>query len=324
MMHMLIDVVIPCFRVSRQVIPVIQELLELDFIRTIIIVDDACPERTGMGVRDAFPNNASLLILEHKSNQGVGGAMLTGYKYAFDNGADIVVKVDGDGQMSPELIPFLIKPILQKRADYVKGNRFFYPKQLVIMPKIRLIGNAILSLVNKFSSGYWSVIDPTNGFTALVKTAYRQIDISAIDKGYFFESDMLFRLGIANAVIVDIPMTAIYNDEPSSLNISRILVEFPPKYLNRFLKRIAYQYFIREFNIASLEIICGIPLLLLGLSYGIYQWIAHASAAEVTPAGTAMIVGLLILMGFQLLLSALNYDISHSPTFPLQNMEDKF
>lgn len=318
-----IDVVIPCYRVKRQVIAVIEELLRLNFIRTIIVVDDACPEKTAEIVLEKFPHCASLKIIKHENNQGVGGAMISGYQHAFDNDADIVVKVDGDGQMPPHHIEKLINPLMLKRADYVKGNRFFHPKQLSAMPKNRLLGNAILSLINKFSSGYWSIIDPTNGFTALGKTAYQQLETKNIDKGYFFESDMLFQLGIANAVVMDIPMPTIYNDGPSSLNITRVLFEFPPKYTSRFFQRIAFKYFIREFNIASLEILFGIPFLFFGLIYGILEWITHARLNTTTPAGTAMIVGLLVLMGFQLILSALNYDITHEPQRPLVGLEER-
>lgn len=317
-----IDIVIPCYRVSQQVVAVIQEALLLPFIRYIIVVDDACPEASGKVVRENFPEYPKIILIEHPANQGVGGSVLSGYQYAFEKGADIVVKVDGDGQMPPRQIVSLVKPLLQKRADYTKGNRFFNPQHLSVMPKARLFGNAVLSLVNKFSSGYWSVIDPTNGFTAISKEAYWQLNTNSIDRRYFFESDMLFQLGIVNAVVKDIPMQSIYADEPSSLSISRVAVEFPPKYINRFLKRIGFRYFVREFNIASLEIIFGIPFLLFGFCFGIYQWTEHARLGEMTPAGTSMIVGLFILMGFQLILSALNYDIIHEPQTPLALQED--
>jgi glycosyltransferase involved in cell wall biosynthesis len=312
-----IDIVIPCFRVSKQVIPVIQEALSLSFVRQIIVVDDACPEASGKAVKAAFADQARVTVLTHELNQGVGGAVLTGYRHAFEQHADIAVKVDGDGQMSPSLIATLIKPIMIKQADYTKGNRFFKPRNLAVMPKARLFGNAILSLINKFSSGYWSIIDPTNGFTAISAAAFRQIEVNAIERRYFFESDMLYQLGIANAVVKDVPMAPVYAGEPSSLSISRVLLDFPPKYISRFLKRIAYKYFVREFNIASLELIFGIPALCTGVVFGLYESMQHKQLGEYTPAGQAMIVGLLILMGFQLILSALNYDITHEPQFPL-------
>lgn len=313
----IIDVVIPCFRVREHILDVVEEILQQGVARNIIVVDDACPENTYELVSKVYGDRNNVIALKHDNNQGVGGAVLTGYQYAFDHGADIVVKVDGDGQMDPKFIPHLTDPIIQQRCDYSKGNRFFFPKFLTGMPKIRFIGNSILSLVNKFTSGYWSLMDPTNGFTALHRTAYSQLQPETLSRDYFFESDMLFQLGIANAVVLDIPMPAIYGSEKSNLVLPKILFRFPGKYISRLLKRIAFKYFIREFNIASLEIMFGLLLFGGGLTFGCYQWITHLMIGEETPAGTVMIFGITVILGFQLLLSALNYDISHEPAIPL-------
>jgi dolichol-phosphate mannosyltransferase len=229
--------------------------------------------------------------------------------------------VDGDGQMPLALLGRLVNPILRGEADYAKGNRFFRPRDLVKMPRVRLLGNAGLSLVNKFCSGYWSVMDPTNGFVALHRVAYQHLEPERIARDYFFESDMLHRLGIIRAVVADVPTPVIYGEESSSLNVFRTLLLFPGKYLKRFLRRLAYLYLIRDFNIASLEILAGLPLLLAGLVFGGCNWFANAMVGRVTPPGTVMITGLLILIGFQLLLSAANYDITHEPLTPLLRLE---
>lgn len=317
-----IDVVVPAFRVRTHVVDVIRAALAQDFVRNVVVVDDACPEHSGEAVQAAFPNEPRVTVLRHEQNQGVGGAVLCGYRHAFGHDADIAVKIDGDGQMPPERILRLITPILRRQADYTKGNRFYSPRHLAGMPGMRLFGNAMLSLINKFSSGYWSIIDPTNGFTALSRIAYLQLDTEKLERRYFFESDMLYQLGIVSAVVEDVPMPAVYNGEPSSLNIYRVAVEFPPKYCKRFVKRIGFRYFLREFNIASLEILLGMPALLAGLAFGIYEWTVHMQHDELTPAGTTMIVGLLILMGFQMILSAINYDVVHEPDRPLIQRDD--
>ena len=320
---MQIDIVIPCYRVSGQITGVVEQTLTLPQVRNIIVVDDGCPEHSGQVVLSQFGDESRVVVIEHPTNQGVGGAVLSGYAHAFAHGADVVVKVDGDGQMDPQLVPLLLAPIMQGKADYTKGNRFFYPKHLTGMPRSRLFGNATLSLISKFSSGYWSIMDPTNGFTALHCAAYRQLDTESLDRGYFFESDMLFQLGIANAVVMDVPMLPLYQGETSSMNISKVALQFPGKYFSRFLKRIGFKYFIREFNIASLEIMCGVPAMVAGLVYGIYHWLGREYIGKPTPAGTVMIVGLLLLMGFQLLLSAVNYDITHEPNIPLSQRNSK-
>jgi glycosyltransferase involved in cell wall biosynthesis len=273
-------------------------------------------------VQAAFAGEPRVTVLFHESNQGVGGAMLTGYACAFERGADIAVKVDGDGQMRPDLTEDLIAPILRRQADYTKGNRFFFPRALATMPGTRLVGNGLLSLVSKFCSGYWSVMDPTNGFTALHRAAYMHLETGKIARDYFFESDMLYQLGLVNAVVIDVPMPVIYADEESSLSIPRVLLQFPGRFLKRFAKRIGYKYFIREFNVASLEIFSGLPLLLAGTVMGAWNWIANALADRPTPPGTIIIVALFILIGFQLLLSALNYDIVHEPRRPLLENSD--
>lgn len=312
-----VEVVIPCYRVSREVITVIRSALAQPSVRRVVVVDDACPDGTGSKVAAELGRHPRVLLVHHETNQGVGAAVLTGCRHAFDNGADVVVKVDGDGQMDPALIPLLVSPIARGEADYAKGNRFFYPRNLKGMPAVRLFGNSLLSFVNKFSSGYWSVMDPTNGFTALHRLAYRQLDLDKLDRRYFFESDMLFQLGIANAVVADVPTPVVYGEESSNLSLSRAAAVFPFKHLKRFIKRIGYKYFVRDFNIASLEILSGLPALLAGLVFGIYQWMHHLRLGETTPAGTVMIVGLLIIVGFQLLLSAANFDITHEPSVPL-------
>ncbi len=317
-----IDVVIPCYQVRQHVNAVVRECLAQAFIRNVIVVDDACPQDSAAAVESEFSAVDRVIVIRHASNQGVGGAMVSGYRHAFEHGAEIAVKVDGDGQMPPDRIARLVAPILRKQADYTKGNRFYSPQHLSGMPAMRLFGNAMLSLINKFSSGYWSIIDPTNGFTALSRTAYLQLDTGKLERRYFFESDMLYQLGIVNAVVEDVPMPAVYNGEPSSLNIYHVAVEFPPKYLKRFVKRIGFRYFLREFNIASLEILLGVPAMLAGLVFGIYQWTIHTERDELTPAGTTMIVGLLILMGFQMILSAINYDVVHEPDRPLTQRDD--
>lgn len=314
---MIVDVVIPCFRVRRHVLDVVDATLAVTQVRRVIVVDDACPEHSGTAVEDRYRGDRRVAVLRHEQNQGVGGAMLSGYRHAFSEGADIVVKVDGDGQMDPRLIPLLINPIVHGLADYAKGNRFFYPRHLRGMPRVRLFGNALLSLVNKMCSGYWSIMDPTNGYTALHRVAYRELDLPNVDRGYFFESDMLYQLGLASACVVDVPMAALYGDEKSNLSVGKALRQFPGKYLSRAARRLALKYFVREFNIASVEMAFGAPALATGIVYGIQQWAFHSTLGETTPAGTVMIVGLLILVGFQLLLSAVNYDIAHEPKMPL-------
>lgn len=311
-----IAVVIPCYKVKKHIKSVIASLNEI--VSDIYVVDDACPEKSGEFVKQNV-TDSRVKVLFHEKNLGVGGAVMTGYKYALNNGADIIIKLDGDGQMDSSYIPKLIAPILNGEADYTKGNRFFNIEELLVMPRIRLFGNSILSIINKVVTGYWDIIDPTNGYTAIHASVLKHLPLHKINNRYFFESDMLFRLSIARAVVKDIAMPAIYEDEESNLSIRKIIWEFPLKYLNRFFKRIFYNYFLRDFNAGTIQLFFGIIAVIIGSSFGIYHWIRSVNVMEATPTGTIMIATLLIILGFQMLLGALNFDVQNTPNSSIQN-----
>ena len=310
-----IAVVIPCYKVREKILSVIKKIP--DMVSEIIVVDDHCPDLSGAHVRDSIYGKRVKLIF-HKENMGVGGAVISGYHFAIENECEIVIKVDGDGQMNPTLIPLLLEPILSGKADYVKGNRFYSIESIKTMPKIRVFGNILLSFINKFSSGYWSIMDPTNGFTAIHIDALKLIPLNKLHKRFFFESDLLFRLYTVNAKVVDVFMEAIYEDEKSNLRIRKILFPYIMGHVTNFFKRIVYTYFLRDFNFASLCLTLSIPLLLSGFLFGFYQWFLGISNQIPSTAGAVMITALLLITGFQLLLSFFNYDITNFPSEPIQ------
>ncbi|HWJ93415.1 MAG TPA: glycosyltransferase family 2 protein, partial [Telluria sp.] len=229
-----IAVVIPSYKVTRHILDVIAGIGPE--VSRIYVVDDKCPDKSGDFVR-AHCQDPRVTVLEHEVNQGVGGAVMTGYRAAIADGARVIVKVDGDGQMDASLIPAFVAPILAGEADYAKGNRFFNLERITAMPPVRLFGNAVLSLLTKLSSGYWDLFDPTNGYTAIHADAARYLPFDKISRRYFFETDMLFRLNTLGAVVVDVPMDAVYGDEVSNLKVSRIVTEFATKHVRNFLKR---------------------------------------------------------------------------------------
>lgn len=309
-----IAVVIPCFRTSRQILSVIERLGPE--VHRIFVVDDQCPEHTG-DVVERESRDPRVRVLRNPENRGVGGAVMTGYQAALDEGADIIVKVDGDGQMDPALLPQFIGPIVAGKADYTKGNRFFSPASLRGMPAVRLFGNSVLSFVSKLASGYWDIMDPTNGYTAIHRGALSLLPLQNISNRYFFESDMLFRLSTVRAVVRDVPMSARYADETSSLSISKVIFEFPPKYLGRTLKRLFYLYFLRDFNVASLQVVSGSLLFIFGFLYGGYHWMVSLLTDHPAPIGVVMLAALPTILGFQLLLAAISYDVGNVPRVPL-------
>lgn len=307
---MKIAVCIPAYKVKSHIVETVSTLPEE--VEVIYVVDDRCPEQSGQHLKDNC-QDPRVRVLFHEENKGVGGAMVTAYKELLkEQKANIAIKMDGDGQMDPKLIPTLIQPILDDKADYVKGNRFFQIGGLAEMPKIRLFGNSMLSLINKFVNGHWHIMDPTNGYTAIHTDVLRSVELDKIDQRYFFESDMLFRLGIIKARVKDMPMEAKYEDEESSLSISRVLFSFPPKYINRFLKRIFYCYFLRDFNAGTIQLFSGVILFLFGVIFGGLNWLESIQLNQEASAGTIMLAALPTILGFQLLLGFLNYDIQNN------------
>jgi glycosyltransferase involved in cell wall biosynthesis len=309
-----IAVVIPCYRVRAHILNVLATIGPE--VETIYVVDDACPEETGKYV-ESQSNDPRVSVLYQPENSGVGGATLAGFVRAWSDGAEIVVKLDGDGQMDASRISVLIRPLAEGHADYAKANRFFAPELLGEMPMLRLLGNSALSFITKISSGYWRVMDPTNGFIAMHAKILGLMPINKIDRTYFFESDMLFRLNTLRAVVAEVPMPAHYGNETSNLRVSRAILPFAAKHVRCFAKRVFYNYFLRDFNLGSVQLVAGTLLTLFGAVFGAVAWWQHAQAHQATPTGTVMISALPILIGIQLLLSAINYDILSEPRVPL-------
>ena len=312
-----IAVVIPSYRVLNHILDVIAGIGSE--VWRIYVIDDKCPDGSGDYV-EANCNDPRVVVLRHELNQGVGSAVMTGYRAAIAEGAEVIVKLDGDGQMDPSHILNFIEPILAGEADYTKGNRFFDLEEIRAMPKTRLFGNTILSFMTKLSSGYWDLFDPTNGYTAIHADVAKHLPFAKISHRYFFETDMLFRLNTLRAVVVDVPMDAHYGDEVSNLKISKILGEFLFKHARNFSKRIFYNYYLRDMSLASIELPMGLLLLISGGSYGFYHWINSLKAGVTTPAGAVMLAALPVLMGGQFILAFLAYDIASVPRRPFHKM----
>lgn len=303
-----ISVVIPSYKVVKHILDVIKDIPE--FVNHIIVVDDKCPQNSGQMAETSIDNR--VIVCYHEKNLGVGGAVVTGYKKALELDSDIIVKIDGDGQMDVNYMQKLIQPILDEKADYTKGNRFTDFKALRAMPKIRLFGNSGLSFLVKAASGYWNLMD-TNGFTAINKYALAELDLDNLAKRYFFESDMLINLNIEKAVVVDVEIPAKYGDEKSSLSITKTLVGFPPKLFKGLCKRIFLKYFIYDFNMLSLYLVVGLPMLLFGIVFGSLKWIEAIVSNTETTTGTVMLAVLPIILGTQFILQAIQIDMDNIP-----------
>lgn len=315
---MKIAVILPCYKSKEHALGVIERIGEE--VSIIIAVDDNCPVNTGKFVEENCKDKR-LKVIYNEVNKGVGGAVMHGYMYGLKNTqADIFVKIDSDGQMDPALVPRLVKPIVEKIADYTKGNRFFRPSYLRAMPKMRLFGNACLSFLTKLSSGYWTMMDPTNGFTAIHRTALSQLELSQISERYFFESDILYHLNLVRAVTLDMPMMAVYGDEESGLKIREIIGQFLTSNLKNTLKRFFYDYGLRNFSIGSSYLLFAIIFILFGVIFGLSNWVESMRSGQAATSGTVMIAGLPIIIGIQFLNSFIIYDVANVPRVPLQTL----
>jgi len=312
-----IAVVIPCYRVEPEIGAVLAAVP--GYVRHILVIDDASPDRTAEIVADAAKSDSRIELIRHAKNLGVGGALKTGFARALELGAQVVVKLDGDGQMDATHLPDLLVPLLKGQADYTKGNRFRDFQALQRMPLVRRIGNMGLGFLAKVATGYWNLFDPTNGYVAIHADALAQLPLERVDNSYFFETSMLAHLYLIGAVVRDVPMPARYRGETSSLSVRRTLLEFPLKLLRTFLRRILLKNLIYDFSMESVYLLAGLPLVLFGLVFGSIKWVSYASQGIPAPTGTVMLPTLSVLLGIQFLIAAIEIDIRSTPKEPLSH-----
>ena len=307
-----IAIIIPYYNASKQIVRVVSKIP--DYIDTVIIVDDKSPDvLPEQEIRNSINPNITCCFLKNEINLGVGGATKKGFIYALEQNFEIVIKIDADDQMDLSYIPDLLESLLSGKSEVAKGNRFRDLKALRNMPFARRFGNLTLSFLIKLATGYWNNFDPTNGFLAIKTSVLKDIDFSKLANRYYFETSLLAEFHLQNATLKDIPMPAIYGDEKSSMNVWKMPFVFLPKLIITLAKRIMKEYFLYDFNLGSIYILFGFPLFVFGIIFGAYNWIHFASRNILTPTGTIMITTLSIILGFQLILQAIQYDVINAP-----------
>jgi glycosyltransferase involved in cell wall biosynthesis len=304
-----IAVVVPAYNVARHIADVLKSIPE--FVDEIVVVDDAGSDDTGRLVRES--GSPRLNLIQHGTNQGVGGAVASGFRLALERGAEIVVKMDGDGQMHPKFLPALLDPIILEGYHYAKGNRFLYEDGLRDMPAVRLAGSFALTFLTKLASGYWHVFDPVNGYFAIDAAMLRRLPMQRIARRYFFETDMLITLNVYGARVKDVPVPALYGDERSSMRLGTVLLTFPPFLAKGFFYRVYERHVLREFSPVALFWFLGLLLLAWGASFGAYTWWRSSVTEQFSSTGTVMLSVLPFILGFQLVLQAILIEIQESP-----------
>ena len=300
-----IAVVVPAFNVEKQIADAVKGLAsEVDLI---VVVDDESKDNTIAAIKKI--NDERIHLISNRENLGVGGATKEGFKLGLELGADICIKYDGDGQMDPTKLKDLVKPLFDG-YDYAKGNRFIHTDALSQMPKIRLLGNFLLTFMTKLVSGYWNIFDPQNGYVAITRKWLGLLPFENIHNRYFFENDMLIRLNVLGARVRDVSMPSRYGDEKSSLKVSKILISFPWLFIKRFVQRVYTKYVLYDFSVIGLFYFLGAFFMLFGTCFGAYHWVKSIHTGVVATTGTVMIAVLPIIIGFQLFLQAIVMEIN--------------
>lgn len=304
-----ITVVVPCHNEASHIGGVIQTMP--DFVDHIIVVDDCSKDNTAEVARSV--GDPRVMVVSPAANEGVGGATLLGYRRGLELDSDVLIKMDGDGQMAPECMTDLLDALILHDYDYAKGNRFLAGESLAQMPKIRLLGNVALTFMTKLASGYWHVFDPQNGYTAVKARSLRLLNLNKIHKRFFFENDMLVALNFFSSRVADVAIPSRYGSEVSDLSPLKIGLTFPLLLTQRFARRVYQRYVLRDFSPVALFLFLGTVMFVWGLGFGIYLWIETAVTGRATPTGTIMLSLLPLILGFQLLLQAVVLDIQNTP-----------
>ena len=240
-------VTVPCFNEETQVEKVITTMPE--YVDYIVLVDDLSHDNTVKKIKKIKESNSKVILIEHKINQGVGGAIASGYKWARDKNIDLTVVMAGDGQMNPDDLPALLDPVVEGKADYSKGNRLFTGKAFQKIPTIRYFGNSILSLMTKIASGYWNIADSQSGYTVINLKALKAIDWDLMYKQYGQPNDVLVKLNVENFKVMDVPVEPIYNvGEKSGIKIQKVIFTIGWLLVKLFFWRMKEKYIIRDFH----------------------------------------------------------------------------
>ncbi len=303
--------VVPAYREEKMISKVIDTMPE--FVDHIVIVDDCSPDDTSGVVRASADRRVTLI--RHEVNQGVGGAIITAHRAAIELGADVNVVMAGDAQMDPAYLPDLLDRVTEEGYGFAKANRFYAPESFEGMPGHRVFGNIMLSFLTKLASGYWNLFDPQNGYTAVRTEVLKRVPLDRVAKRYSFENDLLIHLNILQVPAVDVPIPAVYGEEVSSIRLSKVIPELLNRLTVGFWSRIWYRYVLWSFSPIALLLFLGLLLFAFGL--GVAIWTAFQIAASVVAtAATVMLAALPLMIGTQMLISALQLDIQATPSTP--------
>lgn len=306
-----IAVVVPAYNEEKLITVTLATMPE--WVDRVVVVDDASADDTVERVESWCEEHpgSQVVLVRHESNQGVGGAIATGYQWVRDQGLDVAVVMAGDAQMDPGDLPDLLDPVVEGRADYSKGNRLFTGDAWNVIPRVRYLGNSMLSLLTKIASGYWQVADSQCGYTALGRRALETLDWSTTYRRFGQPNDLLVRLNVYNFRVVDVPVKPIYDiGEKSGIKPMRMIPRLSLLLLRLFLYRMVQKYVIRDFHPLVFFYVMGACLLIPGLLLGLYL-VIHRFIQGPVAATSALFAVFLVVSGLQSVLFAMWFDMEH-------------
>lgn len=301
--------ILPCYNEKNLIAKTINTLP--DFVDYIIAVDDLSTDETWDIISKLSKKNKRIVPIHLTVNQGIGGAYINGFKAALDKGADLIFTMAGDAQCNQDYMPAMIDTLIDGDFDYVKANRFVHLEELKQMPKFRRIGNTIITILTKFSSGYYSIFDSQNGYGVFKRKTLEKLPFDSIGRRYDYENTLLISLSIMGAKIKDEPVPAIYGDEESTIPVFKTTMRALRVVWRGFWHRIYRKYVLINFHPIALFIYGGITLTVAGILFGIYLVVDKLVSASSPSSGTVMLVVLPIILGFQLLLTAITMDMNN-------------
>ena len=305
-----ICVVVPAYNEATQIGKVIETMP--DYVDRLVIIDDVSIDETVKIVKRYQQDNDRIALIEHTANQGVGGAIATGYKWARDNDIDVTVVMAGDGQMDPDDLEKIIDPVASGSADYSKGNRLFYGDAWSMIPHYRYLGNSFLSLMTKIASGYWHIADSQSGYTAISLIALKRIDLNGIYKDYGMPNDLLIKLNQFDFRVRDVHIKPVYNiGEKSGIRLIKVIPRISWLLWKGFCKRLLFKYVIKDFH--PLVFFYALSFLLLGISIPLiirlfYIWAMQGDIPDIN----AMALIFTLVSGLQTLFFGMWFDMEYN------------
>ncbi|MDR0990430.1 MAG: glycosyltransferase family 2 protein [Propionibacteriaceae bacterium] len=304
-----VGVVVPAYKEEAHIASVIDTMPE--YVDRIVVVDDCSPDKTGEVARQAADKRTEVITLPE--NQGVGGGILTGHKRFMELGLDVSVVMAGDGQMDPNYLPQLLDPIVDHGYGFTKANRFFSSKSFEGMPKHRIFGNVLLTFLTKASSGYWNLVDPQNGYTAVTTEALQRLPLEKIHKRYDFENDMLIWLNIASVRAQDVSIPAVYGNETSTMKLTRVAPRILWTLIWGGWRRMWRKYILWDFSPIALLLIAGLFLTVFGVVVSLWATIWSLTNGVSASTGTWLLGVAPAIVGIQFMLQGLVLDIQATP-----------